>query len=216
MSNLINFYTKIKQKKIHNPNLEKHGITLPFRGLINCSSGGGKTNLVLNILYEMNNTFHDIIIVSKAEEPLYDHLLKKLKNIQIFYITKNESIPNVKKLEEGQNGLIIFDDMVLTKDNKIGELFLRGRKLHYSCVYISQSFFGTPKIVRQNINYVWLGKGMTRRDIRLVLSEFSISLSVDELEQIYNNLTKENMNFMLIDLNKKQIKKNINNIILEY
>jgi predicted AAA+ superfamily ATPase len=85
MGSLINFYNTFKQEKIHNPNESLHGIKLPFRALINCASGGGKTNLVLNILYMMNNTFHDIIIVSKAEEPLYDHLVDKLKNVKIYY-----------------------------------------------------------------------------------------------------------------------------------
>jgi len=213
MGSLINFYNTFKQEKIHNPNESLHGIKLPFRALINCASGGGKTNLVLNILYMMNNTFHDIIIVSKAEEPLYDHLVDKLKNVKIYY---NGEIPDVQKLEKGQNGLIIFDDMVLTPNNKIGELFIRGRKLYYSCIYISQSFFGAPKIVRQNINYVWLGRGMTKRDLRLVLSDFSIGLSIDELEKIYNQLTQENMNFMLIDLNKRMLKQNINNLIYKF
>jgi hypothetical protein len=213
MSNLINFYNTFKNPKIHNPYEKIHDIKLPFRALINCASGGGKTNLVMNILYMMDSTFHDIVIVSKAEEPLYDHLVDTLKNVKIYY---NGVIPDIEKLDKGQNGLIIFDDMVLTPNNKIGELFIRGRKLYYSCIFITQSFFGTPKIVRQNVNYVWLGRGINKRDLRLLLSEFSIGISIDELESIYNHVTKENMNFMLIDLNKRILKKNININILEY
>jgi len=213
-NNLINFYSQIKQKKVHNPNEHIHGLTLPFRGLINCASGGGKSNLTLNILYEFHNTFHRIIIVSKASEPLYDYLQEKIKNqLDIYY---QGMVPEIEKMEEGKNGLIIFDDMVLTHNNKIGEMFIRGRKLGYSCIYISQSFFGTPKIIRQNVNYVWLGRGMNKRDLRLILSEFSIGLSVNQLETIYNDLTRENMNFMMIDTNKRYIKQNIKKIIYKY
>jgi len=57
---------------------------------------------------------------------------------------------------------------------------------------------------------------MTKRDLRLVLSDFSIGLSIDELEKIYNQLTQENMNFMLIDLNKRMLKQNINNLIYKF
>jgi hypothetical protein len=212
--NLINFYTQIKQKKTHNPNEHIHGLALPFRGLINCASGGGKSNLTLNILYEFHNTFHNIIIVSKASEPLYDYLQEKIKNqLSIYY---EGAVPEIEKMEEGKNGLIIFDDMVLTHNNKIGEMFIRGRKLGYSCIYISQSFFGTPKIIRQNVNYVWLGRGMNKRDLRLILSEFSMGLSVDEIESIYNDLTRENMNFMMIDTLKRNIRQNIKTIIYKY
>ena len=161
----------------------------------------------------MNNTFHKIIIVSKAEEPLYDMLLDKLKNISIHY---EGQIPEIEKMNKGQNGLIVFDDMVLTHNNKIGEMFIRGRKLGYSCIYISQSFYGTPKIIRQNVNYVWLGKGMSKRDLRLILSEFAMGISVDELEKLYNETTREPMNFMMLDLNKRNIRQNIKNIILEF
>jgi hypothetical protein len=217
-NNLINFYSQIKQKKVHNPNEKIHGLSLPFRALINCASGGGKSNLMLNLLYVFHKTLHRIIIVSKAPEPLYDYLqeMTNKKNpgqLEVYY---EGMVPEIEKMEEGDNGLIIFDDMVLTHNNKIGELFIRGRKLGYSCVYISQSFFGTVKIIRQNVNYVWLGRGMNKRDLRLILSEFSIGLSVDELENIYNELTRENMNFMMIDTNKRNIRQNIKEIIYKY
>lgn len=210
---LINFYEHMKTDKRHNPNYESHQIELPFRGLINCASGGGKSNLFCNLLYEFNQTMHKIIIVSKAEEPLYDMLQDKLKNISIHY---EGNVPEIEKMKKGQNGLIVFDDMVLTHNNKIGEMFIRGRKLGYSCIYISQSFYGTPKIIRQNVNYIWLGKGMSKRDLRLILSEFAMGISVDDLERIYNDLTKEQMNFMMLDLNKRRIKHNIKEIILEF
>lgn len=212
-SKLINFYSQIKSKKTHNPYEDIHMLSLPFRGLIVCSSGSGKSNLLLNILYEMHNTFHKIVIVSKESEPLYDHLQDKLKNIEIHY---QGQVPELDKMDEGDNGIIIYDDMVLTKNNAIGESFIRGRKLGYSCIYISQSFFATCKIIRQNINYLWLGRGMNKRDLRLILSEFSMGISIDELEKIYNELTKENMNFMMIDTLKRNIRLNIKDIKITY
>ena len=209
----INFYKNIKQPKIHNPNYEIHKITLPFRALINCASGSGKTNLLLNIIYEMNNTFHKIIVVTKAPEPLYDMLVDRIKNVEIHY---EGSYPTIEKMEEGCNGLIIYDDQVTTKDNRISEMYIRGRKLHYSSIYISQSYFGTPKLVRQNINYLWLGRGINKRDLRLMLSEYSINMSVDELEHIYHKITSEPMQFMLLDLNKRNLRRNLKDIIYEF
>lgn len=211
---LINFYKTFKSDTIHNPYEEEHKIKLPFRALICCASGGGKSNLLMNILYEMHNTFHKLIIITKAPEPLYDNLQEKLKNIEIYY--EDQQYPPFQKMEKGQNGLVIYDDQVLTKDNKIGEMFIRGRKLGYSSIYISQSYFGTPKIIRQNINYVWLGKGMSKRDLRLILSEYAMGISIEKLEEIYNDLTRAKMNFMMIDINDRNIRHNIKKIILEF
>jgi len=210
---IINFYNNIKQTKTHNPNYDIHQIELPFRMLICTASGGGKTSFLLNIIYEMNNTFHKIIIVTKEEEVLYSHLIDKLKGVEIYYQGK---VPEFEKMDKGENGLIVFDDMVLTRNPKIGEIFIRGRKLGYSSVFISQSYFGSPMIVRQNVNYVALGRGINKRDLRLILSEFSINMTVDELQHYYNEITKEPMQFMLLDLNKRNIRRNIKEIIYEF
>jgi len=94
-------------------------------------------------------------------------------------------------------------------------MFIRGRKLGYSSVYITQSFFGSPKLIRQNVNYIALGRGMIKRDLRLVLSEFSINLSIDQLEDLYNTITKVPMQFMLIDSQKRNIRNNFE-IIYEF
>ena len=211
MSN-INFYNNIKQIKTHNPNYAAHQIDLPFRMLICTASGGGKTNFLLNLIHQMNNTFHKIIIITKEEERLYSHLIDKCRGVEIHYGGK---VPEFEKMAKGENGLVVFDDMILTKNNAIGELFIRGRKLGYSSIYITQSFFSTPKIIRQNVNYVALGRGMIKRDLRLVLSEFSVNLSIDEIEEFYNEITKTPMQFMLVDLNKRNIRENFQ-IIYEF
>jgi len=208
-----NFYENIKQIKHHNPNYDVHKISLPFRMLICTASGGGKTNFLLNLIYEMNNTFHKIIIITKEEELLYTHLQDKLKSVEIHY---GGNVPEFEKMSKGENGLVVFDDMVLTRNDKIGEMFIRGRKLGYSSIYITQSFFGTAKLIRQNVNYVALGRGMIKRDLRLVLSEFSINLTIDELESVYNEITKRELQFLLIDTQKRNIRYNIKEIIYEY
>jgi hypothetical protein len=214
MSKLINFYSQIPGRKVINPGYEAHKIQIPFRMLCCCSSGSGKTNYILNLLYEMNKTFHKIIVITKEEEPLYTMLIDKLGDqVEIYY---NGEIPEFTKLDSPQNGLVIFDDMVLTPDKKIGELFIRGRKLNYSSIFISQSFFATPKIIRQNVNYVALGKGITKRDLRLILSEYSISISVEDLSSIYFDITKKHMHFMLIDLHMRNLRHNIKDIIIDF
>ena len=55
--------------------------------------------------------------------------------------------------------LIIFDDVIGDMLNnkkinpKVTELFIRGRKLNISLVFITQSFFAVPKDIRLNSMY---------------------------------------------------------------
>lgn len=210
---MINFYENIKLKKTPNPNYKKHKIDLPFRGLICCGSGGGKSNLTLNLLYLMNKTFHRIIICTKATEPLYDYLKDRIDKIEIYYEGK---MPEFEKMGENENGLVIFDDLVLDKNKTIGEMFIRGRKLGYSMIMITQSFYQTDILIRKNVNYIWLGRGLMKRDLNMILSEFTIGLNKEQLEKLYNDITREPMNFLMIDLNKRNIRKNITDIIFEF
>lgn len=211
-SKLINFYTKVKKTSVHNPNFETHRIHIPFRMLCCCSSGSGKSNYILNLLYEFDSTFHRIIVITKAPEPLYDLLCEKLKDrVEIYY---EGNLPEFEALEPGKNGIVIFDDMILTPDSRIGEMFIRGRKLHYSSIYISQSFYQTPKIIRQNCNLIALGRGIAKRDLRMILSEYSIGISIEDLSRMYFEVTKTPMYFMLIDLTSMNIRRNIKDIIV--
>ena len=70
---MISFYSRVKAKKVHNPNYSIHGIQLPQRILLCGGSGAGKTNFALNVLKAMKNTFSKVIICCKTKhEPLYE------------------------------------------------------------------------------------------------------------------------------------------------
>ena len=72
------------------------------------------------------------------------------------YIYKNieECNPNKKR-----KILIVFDDMIANilsnkKPNPIvTEMFIRGSKLNICLVFITQSYFTVPKIIRLNTHY---------------------------------------------------------------
>lgn len=215
---IINFYKTIKSEKKLNPNYNKHHLNIEFRGIICTSSGGGKTNLITNILYDMSDTFHKIIIITKEEEKLYTMIEERLKGqkdqIKIFYGGTIPELENLSKKHE--NGLVIIDDMILDQSKAIGEIFIRARKLNWSSVFISQSYFGIQKLIRQNCNYVWLGRGIIKRDLKLILSEYSINIPIEKLINLYNTITERKMNFLLIDLDDRTIRKNISDIIQEF
>ena len=64
--------------------------------------------------------------------------------------------------------LIVFDDMIayMKRHKKlttvVTELFLTGRTLNISLVFISQSYFKVPKTIRLNTTIILLGKFLTK------------------------------------------------------
>ena len=72
-----------------------------------------------------------------------------------------ENIDNYNPDKEN-NTLIVFDDMIahMINDKKLNsivtELFIRGRKLNISLIFITQSYFKVPKDVRLNTSHFLL------------------------------------------------------------
>ena len=48
---------------------------------------------------------------------------------------------------------------------KVTELFLRGRKLNISLVFISQSYFKVPKTIRLNATHYFIMKIPNKREL---------------------------------------------------
>jgi hypothetical protein len=218
-----NFYKHTKRQNYINPNKDVHGIDIPFMMTISSGTGTGKTNSLLGLISLMNKTFHEIILcVKTANEPLYEHLISKLGNaVKVFedgqippttdFATYDEQTRKFKSVDKYQR-LLIFDDLVLERSaNMIAkEYYIKGRKLAggISCVYISQSFYQIPKIIRENCGYFVLGKNLLRKDLRSILSCFPTDLTLDEFSSVYRDMTSEPLDTMIIDVKHRTARRN--------
>jgi len=218
-NSLINFYNKIPdsiKSKYYNPNYKNHGIEIPFRMLVCGNSGSMKTNFVLNLIQKFHGTFHKIILVTKQpDEPLYRFLQDNVDSEQIDVYSDLEDLTSLEELNEEKDiqYLVIFDDLVLEKQQrKVEEYFIRARKISggISCVYLTQSYYKTPKVIRINCNYIILKKISSIRDISLILSEFNLgNISKCRLLEMYEHAINDDpTNFFLIDINKSAFRKN--------
>ncbi|KAF4127515.1 Poxvirus A32 protein [Phytophthora infestans] len=206
-----------------NPNVGIHGIDVPFRALAAAPSGSGKTNALLNLIVAMNKTFHEIIVCVKSrDEPVYDHLFDKLGNKSVLffedgavppttnYSIKDEERNKLKRIDKYQR-FIIFDDLILDHQANVQakQYFIKGRKLGFSMLYIGQSFFQIPKMIRDNVQYFILGKNLLNKDLRLILTCFPTELNLEEFTRVYNENTQNSLDTLLIDIQKRIARPNI-------
>ena len=107
--------------------------------------------------------------------------IKKQKNAKAF-IDYLQTVEGVYKNLEDSNPtkkrkvLIVFDDITRdTKANKklspiVAELFLRGRKLVISLVFILQSYFKVFKTIRQNATHYFIMKMPNKSELQQIAS----------------------------------------------
>ena len=204
---LKNWYDIIPKKyllKQHNPHYEKHKIKLPFRMIIAGNSGSGKTQTLLNLLYNMPNTFEKIFITTKCkDEALYSYLEDKLKD-QGLKITEGISeLPDLDSLDKEQTSLIVLDDLVnepAKQQRPICDYFIRARKKNASLIYITQSYYAVPKLIRDNITYLIIKQVSSMRNLTMICRECSLGIEKKQLKEIYDDATADKTDFLLIDL----------------
>jgi hypothetical protein len=170
-------------------------------------SGSGKTNVLLDFIHKSSGTFNRICICCRTrDEPLYDYLSLKSPEIEFY---ENGEIPDINEFGKENNNLVVFDDLVLQKDQSdIAEYYIRGRKKNITCIYLSQSYFKIPKLIRINCRYIILKKLSSIRDLKLILSEYSLDVNLNKITDLYNEATKDFTDFLLIDVNNNKFTKN--------
>ena len=100
--------------------------------------------------------------------------------------------------------LIVFDDMIadIINNNKLNpiltELFIRGRKLNISIVFITQSYFKEPKDVRLNSTHFFIMKIPNKRERQQIALNHSSDIDFKDFIQIYKNTLKNHTLFWLM------------------
>jgi ABC-type dipeptide/oligopeptide/nickel transport system ATPase component len=220
---LVNWYGKIPKGLLthyQNPHYKQHGITNPFRMVIVGNSGSGKTTLVLELIHRMPDTFgHITVCCMNADEPLYKFLQSKLKPEELTVVEGYDAIPNLEDLDKDVQHLVVFDDLVLErKQDKIESYFIRGRKIAkgVSCIYLTQSYYTTPKVIRLQANYILMKKLTSTRDLVMVMKDLSLGLEKKELLDLYKHCTSTQQDFLMIDVQtepEKRFRKNFSELL---
>ena len=159
----------------------------------------------MNLIRVMNGTFNNIHIITKnKDEPLYNYLESKVDTG--LTITEGiDSAPNLDEFDKKEQSLIVMDDLVLEKNQKqLEQYFIRARKLNCSLVYLSQSYFGVPKMIRMNLNYLIIKRLNTLQDLFRMMREYSLGVSKDALVDLYQHSIQDNkQDFLLVDLDSE-------------
>ena len=114
-----------------------------------------------------------------------------------------ENINNYNKNKDKK--VLIFDDMIadIMRIEKfkaiVKELFIKCRKLNISIVFITQSYFRTPKDERLNSTHYILMKIGNKKELKSIAEENSGNLDFKEFLKIYNYCRREPYSLMMVD-----------------
>ena len=81
----------------------------------------------------------------------------------------------------------------------VTELFIRGRTLNISVVFITQSYFKVPKVVRLNSTHFFIIKIPNKRELQQIALNHSSDIDFKDFIKIYKKYTAGPCSFLVND-----------------
>ena len=118
---------------------------------------------------------------------------------------------------------IVFDDIIADMINNkklnsvVTEMFIAGRKLNISLVFLTQSYFKFPKDVRLNSDHFFIMKFPNKRELQQTALNHSSDISTKYFIKIHKKCIAEPYSFLVNDAtlvsdNPVRFRKNLFNI----
>ena len=154
---------------------------------------------MLKILSRIPN--RDIYINTKSPPEQYTNSKIKIKEIS----------DEIKPLNEYENGIIVFDDVLGSSNSRfIDQFFIRGRHNKLDNYFLSQSYFDLPKrTIRNKSNKIFLFN-QTLKDFEHIYRDVAgYDMNYDEFKEICRKSWEEDYNYLYIDRSKKERSRKI-------
>ena len=145
-------------------------------------------------------------LINKHEKVGPDHI-KDPKAFMEYSSDMQDVYKNIEDFNPGKkhNILIVFDHMIPDMINNkklnpvVTELFIRGRKLNISIVFITQSYFKVPKDVRSNSTHFFIMKIPNKKEFEQIALNHSSDIDFKDFINIYTKCTAEPCSFLVND-----------------
>ena len=184
-----------------------------FRMLVCGPSGSGKTNTLMHMIYNLLYFDKVYLYAKNLEQSKYQNLMDILQPISNeagydVIEASNDKIILVEDLDSDSQKIVIFNDFVCDKNQKpLVDYFIRGRHKNCSVIYLSQSYYKTPKDIRLNCSHFCIYEFPSANEKSLLCRENNIP------KELYEKATEDPYSFILIDKPRKFQTKNFDEVI---
>ena len=186
----------------------------------------------MEIIKVFGNTFENVFIITRNPDHELMNYITSLCEREVHIINyedNNNCFPIIENNEKNQ--LVCFDDLMLDKDKRITEFFsrylfvilswlfnnitlknykiCRGRNYNFSAIYLSQSYYETPKNIRINTNIFALFNLTTKRDLDSIIKEIFYIYEKEKILNLYTAATKEKFNFLMYIADTRSLRRGL-------
>lgn len=126
---------------------------------------------------------------------------KDKADMQCSFYESAEDVPDPRDLSSENKNLMIFDDLLLEKQNKCESYYIRGRHSNVDCFYLSQNYFKLPRqTIRENANFICLFPQDQKNINHIYNDHVSQDMTKEEFRKLCKTAWEQPHGFVVIDL----------------
>ena len=106
-------------------------------------------------MFENENEITDLGVspISVVEEMAKN--IRGKSDVECKFYESADDVPHPRELSSGKKNLMIFDDLLLEKQNTSESYYVRGRHRNVDCFYLAQNYSKLPRqTIRENANFI--------------------------------------------------------------
>ena len=131
--------------------------------------------------------------------------IKNKSNIKCNFFETASDVPDPRDLNSEDKNFMIFDDLLLERQNKCECYYIRGRQSNVDCFYLSQNYFKLPRqTIRENANFICLFPQNLKNINHIYNDHVGEDMTREEFRKFCHECWEKPHGFAVIDLTSKK------------
>jgi len=129
----------------------------------------------------------------------------KKSDIECQFFESSSDVVDPRELSPDKKNLIVFDDLMLERQNKCESYYTRGRHSNVDCFYLSQNYFRLPRqTIRENANFICLFRQDLKNINHIYSDHVSSDMTKEEFRELCNKAWNKPHGFLVVDLSSRK------------
>ena len=126
-------------------------------------------------------------------------------DIECKFYESAEDVPAPQEFSSDKKNLMVFDDLLLVKQNTCETYYLRGRHSNVDCFFLAQNYFKLPRqTIRENTNFIFPFPQDLKNVNHIFEDHVSNDMTTEEFRNLCKTASKDDHGFVVIDLASKK------------
>ena len=151
-------------------------------------------------LFEMTDEIEESEIPVSSVIQEWTKTIKDKSTSKCNFFETGSDVPDPRELNPLDKNLMIFDDLLLEKQNKCEDYYVRGRHSNVDCFYLAQNYFKLPRqTIRENSNFICLFKQDLRNVREIYQDHASDDMTLEDFRKFLHECWLKPFSFAVID-----------------